>query len=250
MPFSQEKENDLILDPSKLPSHVAIIMDGNGRWAKSKGLPRVYGHKKGVETAKKIITKTRELGIPVLTLFAFSKENWERPEEEVKTLFQLLKLYLEAELEEMQKKEIRFRVIGDVEDFPKDLQETIRSVERLTQDNKKMTLCLALSYGGKNEIIRAAKKIAERVKEGVLSPEEINEKVFRNFLYAPDLPDPDLLIRTSGELRISNFLLFQIAYTEFYFTPVYWPDFNEEEYLKALYSYQQRERRFGKVYEY
>ncbi len=241
--------NEIILDPSKLPQHVAIIMDGNGRWAKSKGLPRIYGHKKGAEIAKRIIYKTKELGIPYLTLFAFSKENWLRPKEEISALFELLKIYLKAELENMKKDGIRFKVIGDKEDFPEDLQNTLALVEKETEKNGRMVLCMALSYGGKNEIIKAIKKLSQEVKRGKISPEEINEKVFRSFLDTADIPDPDLLIRTSGEMRISNFLLFQLAYTEFYFTPVYWPDFDEKEYLKALYSYQQRERRFGKVYE-
>lgn len=242
-------DSEIVLDPSKLPKHVAIIMDGNGRWAKSKGLPRVYGHKKGAEVAKKIIYKTKELGIPYLTLFAFSKENWLRPPEEISALLELLKIYLSAELEEMKKQGIRFKVIGDKEDFPKDLQETLEFIEKITENNEKMVLCMALSYGGKNEIIKATKKLAKKVKEGKISLEEINESLFRKFLDTRDIPDPDLLIRTSGEMRISNFLLFQLAYTEFYFTPVYWPDFDEKEYLRALYSYQQRERRFGRIYE-
>jgi len=239
----------IVLDPSKLPRHVAIIMDGNGRWAKSKGLPRIYGHKKGAEVAKKIIYKTKELGIPYLTLFAFSKENWLRPEEEIKTLLELLKVYLDAEFEEMKKGGIKFKVIGDKEDFPKDLQEKLELIEKTTEKNDEMVLCMALSYGGKNEIVKATRKLAEEVKKGKISPEDIDEKLFRNFLDTKDIPDPDLLIRTSGEMRISNFLLFQLAYTEFYFTSIYWPDFDENEYLKALYSYQQRERRFGRVYE-
>ncbi|PMP64957.1 MAG: isoprenyl transferase [Thermodesulfobacterium geofontis] len=239
----------ITLDPLKLPKHVAIIMDGNGRWAKSKGLPRAYGHKVGAEVAKKIIYKTRELGIPYLTLFAFSKENWFRPPEEISTLLELLKIYLDAELEEMKKQGIRFKVIGDKADFPKDLQEKLEFIEKTTQENEKMVLCMALSYGGKNEIIKAVKKLAEEIKEGKISPEEIDEGLFRKFLDTKDIPDPDLLIRTSGEMRISNFLLFQLAYTELYFTPIYWPDFDEKEYLKALYSYQQRERRFGRIYE-
>ena len=239
----------IVLNPSKLPRHVAIIMDGNGRWAKSKGLPRIYGHKKGAEVAKKIIYKTKELGIPYLTLFAFSKENWLRPEEEIKTLLELLKVYLDAEFEEMKKGGIKFKVIGDKEDFPKDLQEKLELIEKTTEKNDEMVLCMALSYGGKNEIVKATRKLAEEVKKGKISPEDIDEKLFRNFLDTKDIPDPDLLIRTSGEMRISNFLLFQLAYTEFYFTSIYWPDFDENEYLKALYSYQQRERRFGRVYE-
>jgi undecaprenyl diphosphate synthase len=245
-----QSPDKIILDPSKLPQHVAIIMDGNGRWAKSKGLPRIYGHKRGAEVAKKIIYKTKELGISYLTLFAFSKENWLRPKDEVSALLELLKIYLDAELEEMKKNGIRFKVIGDKEDFPQDLQEKLNFIEKETENNDKMVLCMALSYGGKNEIIKAVKRLAKKIKEGKVSPEDINETLFRGFLDTKDMPDPDLLIRTSGEMRISNFLLFQLAYTEFYFTPVYWPDFDENEYLKALYSYQQRERRFGRIYEF
>ena len=222
-------------------------MDGNGRWAKSRGLPRVYGHKKGAEVARHIIDKTCDLGIPYLTLFAFSKENWQRPEHEVQVLFMLLEDYLDKELPEMQKKGIRFRSIGDIEEFPKKLYNKIREVEEKTKNNKNMTLCLALNYGGKQDILRAVKKIVEGVKKGKILPENITEKLFKAHLHTSDIPDPDLLIRTSGELRISNFYLFQLAYTELYFTPVFWPDFNEEEYIKALISYQQRERRFGKV---
>jgi len=237
----------LELDLKKLPTHVAIIMDGNGRWAKSRGLPRVYGHKKGAEVARNIIDKTCELGIPYLTLFAFSKENWQRPEHEIQVLFMLLEDYLNKELPEMQKKGIRFRGVGDIEEFPERLVKKIKEVEEKTKNNKNMTLCLALNYGGKQDILRAVRLIAEKVKSGELSPENISEEVFKKYLHTPDIPDPDLLIRTSGELRISNFYLFQLAYTELYFTPVFWPDFNEEEYIKALISYQQRERRFGKV---
>ncbi len=247
MDFFPESFN-IILDPSKLPKHVAIIMDGNGRWAKSKGLPRIYGHKKGAEVAKNIIYKTRELNIPYLTLFAFSKENWLRPKEEIETLLGLLKYYLETEFEEIKKNEIKFKVIGNKDDFPEELKKQLNMVEKETEKNDKMVLCMALSYGGRAEIIEAVKKLAFQIKENKISAEEIDEMLFRKFLYTYDIPDPDLLIRTSGELRISNFLLFQLAYTEFYFTPVYWPDFNEEEYLKALYSYQQRERRFGRIY--
>ncbi|BAU23081.1 UDP pyrophosphate synthase [Caldimicrobium thiodismutans] len=233
-----------------LPRHVAIIMDGNGRWAKRKGLPRIAGHKKGVEVARKIIIKSCELGIPYLSLFAFSKENWQRPREEVETLLALLVEYLNKELPLMMEKEIRFKVIGDKEDFPEVLRKKIDEVEKLTSNNNKMTLVLALSYSGRAEILRAIKKILEKLKEKALKPEEITEESLRNFFYFPELPDPDLLIRTSGELRISNFFLYQIAYTEFYFSEMLWPDFTEEEYLKALKSYQQRERRFGRVYEF
>lgn len=238
------------LDFSKLPQHVAIIMDGNGRWAKKHGFPRFYGHQKGAETAKKVIEKTYELKIPYLTLFAFSKENWKRPKEEVEAILELFKIYLTKEKHSLIEKGIRLKIIGDREDFSQDLVELIEEIEEETKNNSELTLCLALSYGGRSEILKAVKEISNKVKQGLLDPENIDEKVFREHLYTKDIPDPDLLIRTSGEERLSNFLLFQIAYTELYFTPVYWPEFTEEEYLKALWSYQQRERRFGGVCEF
>lgn len=238
------------LNSNNLPRHVAIIMDGNGRWAKKQGFPRIFGHKKGAEVAKKIIIKSRELGIPYLTLFAFSKENWQRPLKEVSALLSLLMEYLDSELVTMIEKEIRFRVIGDREDFPTELKNKILEVEKKTAPFQKMTLVLALSYSGRAEIIRAVKEIAKKVQRSELQPDEIDENQFRKFFYFPDLPDPDLLIRTSGELRISNFLLYQLAYTEFYFTEILWPEFTEEEFLKALEAYQKRERRFGKIYEF
>ncbi len=239
-----------MLDPERLPRHVAIIMDGNGRWAKQRGLPRVYGHKKGAEVVKKIVQKTRSLGIPYLTLYAFSKENWQRPEKEKKFLFSLLKEYLKKEVPELRQQEIRLKVIGDREDFSQDIQEMLEWAEKETEKGKKLTLCLALSYGGRAEILRAVRLICGEVKKGKLDPSEIKEELFRKFLYTADMPDPDLLIRTSGEMRISNFLIFQMAYTEFYFTPVYWPDFTEEEYIKALEDFQRRERRFGRINEF
>ncbi len=235
------------LDPERLPRHVAIIMDGNGRWAKKRGLPRFYGHRQGVKTAKRIITKACEIPIPVLTLYAFSRENWERPPEEIAVLMELLRAYLREELPEMKARGIRFRVIGERERFPRDIQEMIARCEAETASGERMTLVLALSYGGRAEIARAARLLAEEVKEGRISPEEITPEVFARFLYTADLPDPDLLIRTSGEQRLSNFLLYQSAYTEFYFTPVLWPDFTEEEFLKALEDFQRRERRFGRI---
>lgn len=247
MSLSQDSQS---LDPAKLPRHVAIIMDGNGRWAKKQGLPRIFGHKKGVETAKSIIIKSREINIPYLTLYAFSKENWLRPKEEVKTLLALLKEYLQRELPLMIEKEIRLKIIGDKEDFSEDLKELIERVETETERFNKMTLVLALSYSGRAEILRAVKLIAEEIEKGRIKSHEIDEKLFKDFFYFPNLPDPDLLIRTSGELRISNFLLYQLAYTEFYFTETLWPDFTEEEYIQALLSYQRRERRFGKIYEF
>ncbi len=237
------------LSLEKLPQHVAIIMDGNGRWAKARGLPRVFGHKKGVETARKIVLKSQELGIKYLSLFTFSKENWRRPKAEIQALFQLLEEYLLMELPTMKEKGIRLRVMGDKEDLPENLQKIINLAEKETSANEKLHLILALSYGGRSEILQAVKKLAEKIKKGGLLLEVISEEIFRQFLYLPDVPDPDLLIRTGGELRISNFYLFQLAYTELYFTPILWPDFTEEDYLKALLDFQRRERRFGKVYE-
>ena len=235
------------LDPERLPRHVAIIMDGNGRWARRRGLPRFYGHREGVKVVKRIITKACEIPIPVLTLYAFSRENWERPQEEIMVLMELLRAYLREELPEMKARGIRFRVIGERERFPSDIQEMIARCEEETASCSRMTLVLALSYGGRAEIVRAVKLLAEEVKAGKVSPEAITPETFARYLYTADLPDPDLLIRTSGEQRISNFLLYQCAYTEFYFTPVLWPDFTEEEFLKALLDYQRRERRFGRV---
>ena len=239
-----------MLDPDRLPRHVAIIMDGNGRWAKKRGLPRIFGHKKGVEVVKKIVRKTLSLGIPYLTLYAFSKENWQRPKKEISFLFSLLKEYLAQEVPELKKQDIRLKIIGDKEDFSQDIREFLEWAENETAQGSQLTLCLALSYGGRAEILRAVKLISEEVKKGKLNPSEIEEELFRKFLYTADIPDPDLLIRTSGEMRISNFLIFQMAYTEFYFTPVYWPDFTEEEYIKALEDFQRRERRFGRVDEF
>lgn len=238
------------IDVTKLPRHVAIIMDGNGRWAKKQGLPRVMGHRKGVEVAKKIVIKARELGIPYLTLFAFSKENWQRPKGEVETLLALLGEYLEKELPLLKEKAISLRVIGDIEDFPADLQRRIKEVEEATSSLKEMTLVLALSYSGRSEILRAVRLIIEESQKRGLHPGAITEEDLRKFFYIPDLPDPDLLIRTSGELRISNFFLYQIAYTELYFTELLWPEFTEEEFTKAILDFQRRERRFGRVYEF
>ncbi|WP_297057257.1 isoprenyl transferase [Thermosulfurimonas sp.] len=235
------------LDPERLPRHVAIIMDGNGRWARRRGLPRFFGHREGVKTAKRIITKACEIPIPVLTLYAFSRENWQRPREEIAVLMDLLRDYLRSELPVMLEKGIRFRIIGERERFPQDIQEMIARCEEETASGHRMTLVLALSYGSRAEIVRAARLLAQAVREGRISPEEIDETLFSAFLYTADLPDPDLLIRTSGEMRLSNFLLYQCAYTEFYFTPVLWPDFTEEEFLKALADYQRRERRFGRI---
>ncbi|MGB4222583.1 MAG: isoprenyl transferase [Syntrophorhabdus sp.] len=236
------------LDNEKLPRHVAIIMDGNGRWAKTKNLPRIEGHVTGIESVRDIVTATRELGIPYLTLYAFSKENWVRPREEVQKLMELLGVYLDKELPLLLEKGIRFKMIGEMKDFPKKLQEKMYSVMKKTAKNKDLTLNLALSYSGRQEILHAIVSLFEDVKKG--SVKRINENVFKKYLYTGTIPDPDFLIRTSGEMRLSNFLLWQTAYTEIYVTKVLWPNFRKKHYLSALKEYTKRERRFGRVEEY
>jgi undecaprenyl diphosphate synthase len=233
------------IENSKLPTHVAIIMDGNGRWAKLRNLPRVEGHLQGMESVRDVITETRNLKIPFLTLYAFSKENWSRSENEVKRLLEILGVYLQNELPLMMDKNIRFNVVGNLEDFPKKLQRQIKDVMDKTAGNELLTLSIALSYSGREEIVNAVKLILEDVKKG--NVKRINENVFSRYLYTRNIPDPDLLIRTSGEMRISNFLLWQIAYTELYVTDTLWPDFGKEAYIEALKAYTRRERRFGSV---
>ncbi len=237
------------MELKKIPAHVAIIMDGNGRWAKQRGKPRVYGHQQGMESVRAVVEAARKVGVKVLTLYAFSKENWARPFEEVNFLMGLLERYLKKEVEELHQKGIQIRAIGEIERLPERVQRLLREAMQKTAANQGMVLNLALSYSGRAEIARAARLIAEACKRGDLSPGEINEETFAKFLYTAGLPDPDLLIRTSGEMRLSNFLLFQCAYTEFYITPTLWPDFREEEFLAALEEYARRERRFGKTSE-
>lgn len=234
--------------PDRLPTHVAIIMDGNGRWARHKKLNRVEGHKVGIDSVREITEVTRELGIPYLTLYAFSKENWSRPREEVKTLMELLGLYLELELPFMMKNGIRFNVIGETGDFSKALQSQFDNVIKSTSRNRRLVLSIALSYSGRREIVRAARLIAGDAKKGIIK--RIDEKTFKRYLYAPAIPDPDFLIRTSGEMRLSNFLLWQVAYTEIYVTDILWPDFRKKAYLEALRDFARRERRFGNIKEY
>lgn len=232
---------------NKLPIHVAIIMDGNGRWAKQKKLQRVEGHRVGMESVREIVTTTCEFKIPYLTLYAFSKENWARPEDEVKTLMTLLSVYLEQELPLMMDNGIHFNIVGEINDFPKKLQHQMATVVKETAHNKNLHLNLALSYSGRREIVHAVKAIAEDMKKGTIK--RIDENLFAKYLYASGTPDPDLLIRTSGEMRLSNFLLWQIAYAEIYVTETLWPDFRKKAYLKALREFARRERRFGKVKE-
>lgn len=231
------------IDPQKLPRHVAIIMDGNGRWAKRHGLKRYQGHEKGAESVRVVVRATRELAIPYLTLYAFSEENWKRSPLEVRQLMELLNKFLQSELEEMQQNGIRFLAMGRLHKLPQETQRLIQHTIDATSHNKDMTLILALSYGGRQELIDAVNALLKSVK--TKNKADVTEAEFIRFLYLPEVPEPDLLIRTSGEMRISNFMLWQLAYTELYFTPVLWPDFKKEDYLEALYEYQRRERRFG-----
>lgn len=228
-----------------LPKHVAIIMDGNGRWAEKRSLNRIAGHQKGIKRVKEVIRASKEIGIEVLTLYAFSTENWNRPQLETSALMALLKRFLIAEGKELITNNIRLNTIGTIEDLPNQVTETLQDVICKTKDNTGMILNAALSYSGRSEIIRAVKKIASDIKEGTITPQQIDETIFSNYLFTSGLPDPDLLIRTSGEHRISNFLLWQMAYTELYITDTLWPDFTEKDLIRALEDYQKRERRFG-----
>lgn len=227
----------------KIPAHVGIIMDGNGRWAELRGLPRIEGHRRGSERAREIIAAAMEVGIKTLTLYVFSIENWQRPKGEVATLMKLLEIYLRNEFNEFMEKGIVFRTIGEIWRLPDNIQALITETEARTAGNTGMTLIAALSYGGRNEIIRAVKKL---VSSGI-DPDKITEDSFASFLDTAGLPSPDLIIRTSGERRISNFLLWQGAYSEFYFADTLWPDFTKDEFYEALHDYQMRERRFGAV---
>lgn len=233
------------LDPNKIPRHVAIIMDGNGRWAKQQGKMRIFGHKNGVEAVRKSVSYARQIGVKSLTLYAFSSENWNRPEQEVNALMTLFMQALEMEVKKLHKNNIRLKILGDVSRFSAKLQEKITNAEKLTENNTALTLNIAANYGGCWDIVQATRKLAQRVKDGELEAAQIDEELFQQNLVTQTQPQVDLLIRTSGELRISNFLLWQIAYAELYFSEVLWPDFNEEEFNEAIFAYQQRERRFG-----
>ncbi len=237
------------LDYDKLPEHIAIIMDGNGRWAKQRGKKRIFGHQQGVKAVQKIVEEAARLKVPYLTLFAFSTENWNRPKEEIGTLMKLLVRSLREELEKMLKNNIRLTTIGATDRLPTQVQKELELVVEKTKNNSNMVLTLALSYGGREEIQRATREIAVLVKNNIISPEKIDESIINRHLYAQNLPDVDLLIRTSGEQRISNFMLWHLAYAELYFTSTCWPDFDEKELHAALLNYQNRERRFGKTSE-
>ncbi|MDR9501981.1 MAG: isoprenyl transferase [Desulfurivibrionaceae bacterium] len=235
--------------PENLPKHIAIIMDGNGRWAQARGLVRLMGHKAGVRAVQEIVQAAREMAIPVLTLYAFSTENWKRPQDEVSGLMALLKNYLKAELDSMLKNDIQLRAIGDLHKLPPDVYAILTETIARTRDNKALILNLALNYGGRTELIQAIKDIGRKLQSGALQEKEITEELVSSHLYTHGLPDPDLLIRTGGEARLSNFLLWQASYAEIYFTDTPWPEFNKESLKKALADYQQRQRRFGKTGE-
>ncbi len=235
------------LQTEVLPKHVAIIMDGNGRWARARGLPRVAGHREGIKSLKEVIGVFLDLGIPALTIYAFSQENWNRPESEVSALMGLLEHYLTTEQHSLIERGIRLRTIGRIELLPPSALKRIQTAEQETRHCTKLNLTVGLSYGGRAEIVEAARRLANACVEGRIIPDAIDERSFAQHLFTAELPDPDLLIRTSGESRISNFLLWQLAYTELYFTPTLWPDFRRRETLLALHEFQGRDRRFGRV---
>lgn len=235
------------VDLNRLPRHVAIIMDGNGRWAQKRRQPRLFGHKAGAKSVQNIVETCREIGIEYLTLYAFSSENWRRPEQEVSGLMTILKNYLESELPRMQKNDIRLMSIGDRQKLPETVRESLERVIEATSANAKLTLTLALSYGGRDEIVRAVKAISARCLLGEITPGQVSDQMISENLDTCRMPDPDLLIRTGGEARLSNFLLWQASYAEIYFTEIMWPDFREEFFLQALLEYQSRERRFGRT---
>ncbi|MFH4968556.1 isoprenyl transferase [Gaetbulibacter sp. M240] len=237
------------INTENLPQHLAIIMDGNGRWAKQKGMMRVFGHENGAKAVREVVEASGELGIPNITLYAFSTENWNRPKMEVETLMKLLVSSLKKEIKNLQENEIRLKAIGNLKTLPKKVFNELTEVIEKTKDNDKMTLTLALSYGSREELINTVKEISIKVKNNIISPKKIDESIINEHLYTRNLPDVDLLIRTSGEQRISNFLLWQIAYAELYFTNVLWPDFTKQHLYEAIIEYQQRERRFGKTSE-
>lgn len=245
----RENESILELDMERIPGHIAIIMDGNGRWAKEKGMPRVAGHKAGVETIRTIVKASDKLGVKVLTVYAFSTENWSRPLEEVNALMDLLVVYLNNEVKELHENNVKINAIGNLNGLPDKAHKKLLESMAKTGDNTGLILNLALNYGGRHEITNGVKKIAEKVKNGELDVENIDEALIGNHLYTAGLPDPDLMIRTSGELRLSNYLLWQLAYSEFYFTDLYWPDFDESALKEAIWVYQNRDRRFGGIKE-
>jgi undecaprenyl diphosphate synthase len=237
------------IDKERLPRHVAIIMDGNGRWATQRGLTRIAGHRRGKDSVKEVVETARRIGIPYVSLYAFSSENWQRPKTEVQALMRFLRRYLMEEIKRMMKNGIRLLAIGNLRRLPREVQVALRNAIHETRDNVGMTVILAVSYGGREELTEAAREIALRVRRGEIDPQDVDQELMASHLSTAGIPDPDLLIRTSGELRISNFLLWQIAYTEIYVTDTLWPDFRERQFLEAIAHFQRRERRFGLTQE-
>lgn len=247
--MSSTKDEFSIIDTHSLPEHIAIIMDGNGRWAKEKGLPRVAGHRAGMKSVKKTVRSCNDLGIKVLTLYAFSTENWTRPKKEISTLMRILREYLRKEIDELHQKNVKIDFMGRIYELPKLVQQDLKWAKEKTANNTGLLLNVALNYSGRADIIDAVKKLIIDIENKKCRKEEVNEELFEKYLYTANLPEPDLLIRTSGEMRISNFLLWQMAYTEIYITPIYWPDFSRKHLLSAIVDYQKRERRFGGILE-
>ena len=243
--FGKETVEEYQLNPEKMPKHIAIIMDGNGRWATKRALPRKAGHKAGAEALERIIYAAKDMGLEHLTVYAFSTENWKRSAEEVSAIMDLLRMYLKNYFKKFLNDNVRMDVIGDISRLDKDIQESILEIEEISKEKTGLSVHIALNYGGRDELRRAVAKIAQDVAEGKLNPSDVTEDTITNALDTAGTPDPELLIRTSGEERISNFLLWQIAYSEFYFSEMLWPDFNKTELQKAIYYYQNRERRFG-----
>ncbi|MCG4578993.1 isoprenyl transferase [Clostridium cochlearium] len=244
---NDKKNNEIKLDLTNIPKHIAIIMDGNGRWAKERNLPRSFGHKAGVETIRDIVKECNNIGVKYLTLYAFSTENWKRPKEEVNALMELLVNYLRKEVDELHENNVVVNTIGDISKLPKVCEDELVKAYNKTKDNKGLVLNLALNYGGRDEIIRAIKLMYKDIEKKQFNIENVNENILENYLYTKDMPDPDLIIRPSGEQRISNFLLWQCAYSEFWYSNIKWPDFKKEHLHKAIKDYQNRNRRFGGV---
>jgi undecaprenyl diphosphate synthase len=245
--LAEEDLKEKILKKGNLPRHIAIIMDGNGRWAKKRGLLRIAGHRAGVKTVKRIVEAAGELKLSILTLFTFSTENWQRPREEVSAIMNLLYKTTKRELSELEKNNVKLITTGKIEELSLRRKEILEKAMQRTKDNTGLVLNLALNYSGRSEILDAVKKISLDISSGIIKPEEVDEKLFSFYLYTKELPDPDLLIRTSGEMRLSNFMLWQTSYTELYVTEVLWPDFSVNDFYQAIWAYQNRQRRFGKI---
>ncbi|KAF5062472.1 Ditrans,polycis-undecaprenyl-diphosphate synthase [anaerobic digester metagenome] len=243
--FFQKKEKAVSIDMTRLPKHIAIIMDGNGRWAAKRALPRKAGHKAGAEAFERLITEAKDIGIQHITVYAFSTENWKRSDEEVNAIMDLMRHYLKNSFQRFLKDNVKMHIIGDISRLDKDIQEQIQEVEEKSREKDGMTVHIALNYGGRDELLRSVQRITEKALNGQISLQDITEETVEENLDTAGVPDPELLIRTSGEERISNFLLWQIAYSEFYFTDVLWPDFSKKDLLEAIYYYQNRDRRFG-----